>query len=316
MFLTDSTISFPGLGIHIDPPATLSLFGLEIRYYALIICLGMILAALYSLRRCKQFGLTSDNILDLLLVGIPSAVVGARLYYVVFEWETFFVNNEHWYDFLNIRQGGLAIYGGVIGAVLGVWILTRVSKKHRYIFRASADMAGLGLLIGQTVGRWGNFMNREAFGSYADNFLAMRLHQNYFPDKFSEEFALLQQKAVEGGYEGYIQVHPTFLYESLWNIAGFILLHFLSKKRKFDGQVFLYYLAWYGLGRVWIEGMRTDSLWWGSFRVSQVLAGITFLLAVALLLYILLVRKPDPQKMLVNRVAAEAAAEEETAEED
>ena len=294
MHLTTSPITFPGLGIEINPPEGFSLFGVEIKFYALIICFGLILAVVYCLRRCKAFGLTTDNILDVVIVGLPCAIVGARLYYVVFEWERFFVYNEHWYDFLNIRQGGLAIYGAVIGAVLGVWIFCMLSKKRRRIFLPATDMAGLGLLIGQSIGRWGNFMNREAHGGVTDSFLRMGL--------------------MEGGKQ--IYVHPTFLYESLWNAVGLLLLHFLSKKRKFDGQVFLYYLAWYGLGRVWIEGMRTDSLWWGPFRVSQVLAGATLLAAVLLLAYVLLIRKPDPSKMLVNRLAVEAAAEEAAAGEE
>lgn len=286
MRFSDSPITFPGLGLEIDPPDGFSLFGFEIKFYALIICFGLILAVIYSLRRCKQFGLSTDDILDVVIVGLPCSIVGARAYYVIFEWERFFVYNEHWYDFLNIRQGGLAIYGAVIGAVLGVGIFCWFSKKRRKKFIPACDIAGLGFLIGQAIGRWGNFINREAHGGETDSFLRMGI--------------------MEGGKE--IFVHPTFLYESLWNAVGFVILHFLSKRRKFDGQVFLYYLAWYGLGRVWIEGMRTDSLWWGPFRVSQVLAGVTFLLASGLLVYILLVKKPDPQKMLVNRIAAEEAA--------
>ena len=289
MFLTTSPITFPGLGIDINPADGFTLFGVEIKFYALVICLGLILAVVYCLRRCKEFGLSTDDILDVVIVGLPCAIVGARLYYVVFEWDRFFVHNEHWYDFLNIRQGGLAIYGGLIGAVLGVGIFFRLSKKRRGRFIPAIDMAGLGFLIGQSIGRWGNFFNREAHGGETESFLRMGL--------------------IEGGQQVY--VHPTFLYESVWNAIGFVLIHFLSKKRKFDGQVFLYYLAWYGLGRAWIEGMRTDSLWWGPFRVSQVLAIATFLIATGLLVYMLLIKKPDPAKMLVNRKAAEEAAAEE-----
>ena len=289
MFLTTSPITFPGLGIDINPADGFTLFGVEIKFYALVICLGLILAVVYCLRRCKEFGLSTDDILDVVIVGLPCAIVGARLYYVVFEWDRFFVHNEHWYDFLNIRQGGLAIYGGLIGAVLGVGIFCRLSKKRRGRFIPAVDMAGLGFLIGQSIGRWGNFFNREAHGGETESFLRMGL--------------------IEGGQQVY--VHPTFLYESVGNAIGFVLIHFLSKKRKFDGQVFLYYLAWYGLGRAWIEGMRTDSLWWGPFRVSQVLAIATFLIATGLLVYMLLVKKPDPAKMLVNRKAAEEAATEE-----
>jgi prolipoprotein diacylglyceryl transferase len=211
---------------------------------------------------------------------------------VLFEWDRFFGPGANWYDFMNIRKGGLAIYGGVIGAVLGIVIFCLSSKKRRKKLLPYFDISGLGLLIGQAIGRWGNFFNREAHGGPSSGLLRMGI--------------------IEDGTLMY--VHPTFLYESLWNLAGLILLHFLSKKRKFDGQVFLYYLAWYGLGRAWIEGMRTDSLWWGDFRVSQVLAAVSCLLAVGVLLYVLLIKRPDPANMLVNCVSAEADAPEEPKE--
>ncbi|MBP3412733.1 MAG: prolipoprotein diacylglyceryl transferase [Oscillospiraceae bacterium] len=303
----DTPISFPGLGIeNIDPPEGFYLFGsdFQVKFYGVIIALGLFLAVIYCMKRAKAFGLTADNIIDVALVGVPCAVIGARLYYVLLYGTPF----NQW---LNIRDGGLAIYGGVIGAVLGVGIFSLTSRQRRARFLPSADMAGIGLLIGQSIGRWGNFFNREAFGSYCDNFLAMRL-----PEKCIRGLADTPQihqmrlKAIEGGYEGFVQVHPTFLYESLWNAVGFILLHFLSKKRRFDGQVFLYYIAWYGLGRFFIEGLRTDSLMSGGFRTSQLVAIVSFLAAIAILLMVLLIKRPNPKNMLVNRITSTQETEE------
>lgn len=293
----ETSISFPGLGLEIDPPDGFYIPGtnFEIKFYGVIIAMGVLLAVLYCCRRAKHFGLTTDDILNDVLIGVPCAIVGARLYYVILYGTPF----NQW---LNIRDGGIAIYGGVIGAVLGVGIFSLTNKERRAKFLPNADIAGLGLLIGQALGRWGNFFNREAFGGYCDNFLAMRLPERYI-NGLAESPALdeLRQKAIEGGYEGFVQVHPTFLYESIWNFAGLILLHFLSKKRKFDGQLFLCYLAWYGLGRMFIEGLRTDSLMSGSLRFSQVLALVSCVVSVGLLVFILAVKRPDPQNMLVNR---------------
>ena len=297
MYSDTSPITFPGLGIEIDPSQGFTIPGtqFEIKWYGVIIALGVLLAVLYAMRRAKDFGLTGDDILNMLLVGLPCAIVGARLYYVIFEWDRFFGAGIPWYQFLNLREGGLAIYGGIIGASLALILYCGLSKKRRAQMLPSFDIIGLGLLIGQAIGRWGNFFNREAHGGVTNSFLRMGI--------------------IENGQ--LIYVHPTFLYESLWNLIGLVLIHFLSKKRKFDGQVFLYYIIWYGLGRAWIEGLRTDSLYWGPFRVSQVLAAVSCLLAVGVLLYVLLVKRPDPAKMLVNRVAASAEepAPEETSEE-
>ncbi len=296
MYSDTSPITFPGLGIEIDPSQGFSIPGtqFEIKWYGVIIAVGVLLAVLYAMRRAKDFGLTGDDILNMLLVGLPCAIVGARLYYVIFEWDRFFGAGIPWYQFLNLREGGLAIYGGIIGASLALILYCGLSKKRRAQMLPSFDIIGLGLLIGQAIGRWGNFFNREAHGGVTNSFLRMGI--------------------IENGQ--LIYVHPTFLYESLWNLIGLALIHFLSKKRKFDGQVFLYYIIWYGLGRAWIEGLRTDSLYWGPFRVSQILAAVSCLLAVGVLLYVLLVKRPDPAKMLVNRVAASAEepAPEETSE--
>lgn len=281
--LEDISISFPGLGIgEIDPPTGFYIPGteFEIKFYGLIIAIGMLLAVLYAVRRSKQFGMTSDDILNIVLVGLPCAILGARLYYVIFY-------GTPWSDFFKIRNGGLAIYGGVIGAVLGLSIYYLSSPKRRAKLLPSFDIAGLGLLIGQSVGRWGNFFNREAHGGVTDCFLRMGLLEN----------------------GKWVYYHPTFLYESVWNAVGLLLLHFLSKKRRFDGEVFLMYLAWYGLGRAVIEGLRTDSLYWGPFRVSQVLAVLTCIVSVGLIVLVRLRKHPDGSQMLVNRSAPQEPAD-------
>ena len=269
-----SLITFPSLGIAVDPPRTIELGPLTVHYYGLIIGIGMMLAVWYCCRRSKEFGLTEDNVLDGLIYVLPVAIICARAYYCVFAWHEF---KDDPISVLYIWNGGIAIYGGVIGAVLGMAVLSRWKKLK---LTAMLDLILIGFLIGQSIGRWGNFFNREAFGAETDTFLRMGLLNaatgvTYF-------------------------VHPTVLYESVWNAVGFVILHFLSKKRTFDGQVALGYAAWYGLGRSMIEGLRADSLYWGPFRVSQMLALISFVVAGSVLLW--QSRKPhDPKKMFVNR---------------
>ena len=218
---------------------------------------------------------------------------------------------------LYIWEGGLAIYGGVIGAAIGIVVLCLIKKIR---MGAVFDITALGFMIGQSVGRWGNFFNREAFGSYCNNIFAMRIEKYHLsiPDKitpqFQEKWDMLTSQATAGGYEGFIQVHPTFLYESLWNIVGFVALHFLSKKRKYDGQIALAYVAWYGLGRTFIEGYRMDSLYLGNFRVSQLLAAATCFIAVAILVWQAF-RYHDPKKLYAN-VAAEEVEKEAALKEE
>ena len=286
--LSYTLISFPGLGLELDPPSTIQLGPLTIHFYGLIIAVGMLLAVLYASKRSKEFGLKEDDLIDGVLWVTPFAITCARLYYCIFEWDQYASNPI---SILYIWNGGLAIYGGVLGAVIGLSVFCKVRKIKA---TAMMDVVSLGLLIGQMVGRWGNFMNREAFGAPTDSFLRMGLYNT-----------------ATGAVEYY---HPTFLYESLWNFVGFLLLHFLSKKRKYDGQVALGYVAWYGLGRAFIEGLRMDSLYWGPFRVSQVLAGISCVAAVAVLLWQGF-RPHDPAKMLVNQ-AKEAKSEEAPKTED
>ena len=281
MYFDAGSISFPGLGIDgVNPPRTLpfSIFGKEIYLYGLIIAIGFLLAILYVRRRVKDFGMSFDLLTDAILMGVPIAICCARLYYVAFRWEYY---RDDPISALYIWQGGLAIYGGVIGALLALLLFSKLKKQK---ITPYLDITSLGLLIGQIIGRWGNFFNREAYGA--------EIFNNFFLRMGIEE--------ADGAVRYW---HPTFLYESVWNLIGFVLLHFLSKKRKYDGQTFLQYLAWYGLGRVWIEGLRTDSLYIGStgIRVSQLLAGISFVAAVGVMLYIRLYKKPDGSGMLVNR---------------
>ena len=286
------TISFPGLGLSFNPSrVAFSIGSKPIYWYGIIIAAGFLLAVYYAMRRADQFGLTQDNIIDMLICAVPLAIVGARAYYCLFSWNLY---KDDPIRVLYIWEGGLAIYGGVIGAVIGLFLYTKMKKVKT---SALLDIGGLGLLIGQAIGRWGNFMNREAFGAQTDSFLRMGLTD------------------ASGAT---IYVHPTFLYESVWNAIGLLILHFYSKRRKFDGQIFLMYLGWYGLGRMFIEGLRTDSLYVGAsnLRVSQLLAGICFLAVVIFLVYDKIFREHDPRDLYVNQVAQRKAAEAAAAAED
>lgn len=270
-------------GIEMNPPRTLEIFGLSIHFYGLIIACGLMLAVWYGCKRCNQFGFSVDDLTDGVLCIVPFAILCARLYYCIFDWDSY--KNDP-ISILYIRNGGLAIYGGVIGAAIGVIIF---SKVKRIKIGAVLDIVALGFLIGQAIGRWGNFFNREAFGAATDSFMKMGLF-----NRFTQS------------WEYY---HPTFLYESLWNAAGFVLLHFLSKKRQYDGQIALGYAAWYGLGRTFIEGLRVDSLYWGDFRVSQMLAAVSCFAAVAVLMYMAF-QKHDPARLQVRLTAARQAEAE------
>ncbi len=273
-----TTISFPGLGLELNPPRILELGPLTIHFYGLIIATGLILAAMYGMKRSKQFGLNEDQILDGVLWVTPFAILCARAYYCAFSWPMYADNPI---SVLYIWEGGLAIYGGVLGAIVGVLVYCKCKKIS---VGAVLDVVALGFLIGQAMGRWGNFFNREAFGAETDCFLRMGLFNT--------------------ATQAFEYHHPTFLYESLWNLAGFIMLHFASKHRRYDGQIALGYVAWYGLGRAWIEGLRTDSLYIGStgIRVSQLLAAASCAVAVIILVYFAM-KRPSKDKLFVNRVA-------------
>jgi phosphatidylglycerol:prolipoprotein diacylglycerol transferase len=270
-------LSFPGLGIGeftVDSEA-FSIFGAPIAWYALIICFGMIFAVAYVMYRAKQIGIDSEQIIDFALFVIPIGVLGARLYYVFMELDSF----DTVWDALNIRNGGLAIYGGIIAGAITVFC---VCKYKKIDFLAFADCVVPGLIMAQAIGRWGNFMNGEAFGSITDSFLRMGI-LNYN--------SMYTFNTTEMVY-----VHPTFLYESLWNIVGFVAINFFYKHKKYDGQIFLMIFGWYGLGRMWIEGLRTDSLYlFGtSIRVSQALAALIFITCATLLIYLALKKYNRP----------------------
>lgn len=279
--LPNAAISFPMLGDwSINPGTSFSLFGLTIHWYGVVIALGFLLAVIYACRRAPHLGLTSDEVIDVLLLAVPLGIVGARLYFCLTYQNADGVNPylQNPISMLYIWKGGLAIYGGVIGAVLGLYIVCRYKRLST---GAMLDTTCFGLLIGQCVGRWGNFFNREAFGwsEHVDRiFCRMGL-------------------TVPG--QEIIYVHPTFLYESLWNLLGFLLLHLWSKKHRriFDGQHFCLYLAWYGLGRFFIESLRTDSLTIGPFRISQLLAAGTCVGALVFMAVFTTRRKSHPKPL-------------------
>ena len=279
-----TNISFPSLGIDIHPVREFSLGPLSIHMYGLVIVFGLVLAVIYCMRRADQFGLTEDHILDGVLWVTPFAFLCARAYYCAFRWDLYAANPI---SVFYIWQGGIAIYGGVLGAVVGMLVFCKIKKIS---LGATLDLVLMGFLIGQAIGRWGNFFNREAFGAETDAWLRMGL---YSPLTGSITYH-----------------HPTFLYESLWNALGFVVLHFLSKKRTFDGQIALGYALWYGLGRTFIEGLRTDSLYipGTALRVSQVLAAVSCITAAAVLAYFVI--KPPKKTMFVHRVAEETETNE------
>ena len=281
-------ISFPALDWVLDPGRSFQLGKFSIHIYGILIAVGLMLAVIYAWRRCKQFGINENDLTDGVLWIVPVAIICARLYYCIFKWDDYKADPI---SILYIWKGGLAIYGGVIGAALCVALHCKIKKIK---LPALLDLVALGFLIGQSIGRWGNFFNREAFGSVTDSFLRM---------------GLFNTKTQAWEYH-----HPTFLYESVWNLVGFVMLHFLSKKRKYDGQIALGYVAWYGLGRALIEGLRTDSLYWGVFRVSQLLAAVSCFAAVVVLM-IMMFRQHKPQDLFVNQIAARKAEEEAKAEE-
>lgn len=249
----ENMVGFEGVGISpfLMDRIAFSIGSFDIYWYALIITVGLILAVLFCMWQAKKFDLTVDNILDVLLFGLPVGVICARAYYVIFQWDQY----ESFAEMVNIRDGGLAIYGGVIGAFVTGYIYCRIKKVN---LLAMFDIASLGFLIGQSIGRWGNFVNGEAYGEVTDLPWGMTIN-------------------------GYGPYHPTFLYESLWNVVGFVLLFIFAKKwMKHHGEVFFLYFAWYGLGRFFIEGLRTDSLYLGPVRISQILAAVFCLAGVAL----------------------------------
>lgn len=273
-------IRFPHLGIEIARLGkSFSIAGFSIAYYGVIIALGMIVGFFLASWQAKRTGQNPELYLDLAVCDIIFAVIGARIYYVVFSWDYY---AEHPSEILNIRGGGLAIYGGVIAGILATFVFARIRKQS---FRLLLDTACVGLLAGQIIGRWGNFMNREAFGGYTDNLFAMQIPTKDVAGIYLKH-DLMSHAVTVGGVE-YIQVHPTFLYESLWNLMVLLIILLYTKHKKYNGQLCLMYLAGYGLGRTWIEGLRTDQLklFHTNIAVSQLLSAILVVLSVAALVW-------------------------------
>lgn len=267
-------ISFPHLGITLmNLPNGFTVFGFEIKFYGMIIAAAFVIAYLMADRMAKKTGQNREVYLDFAMVLIVVSIIGARAYYVLFEWDYYKANPL---QIFNIRGGGLAIYGGVIAGMLTTCFF---AKKQNYSVGLLMDTACIGLVVGQAIGRWGNFFNREAFGSYTDGLLAMRIPWNTAVAHMSEASAA---KLLSHVSDSMIQVHPTFLYESLWNVALFLVLWNYTPHKKFDGEVMCLYLLGYGLGRIWIEGLRTDQLllWNTGIPVSQMIAGIMVVAAV------------------------------------
>ena len=249
----DYNINFPNLHIYLENVGKSIMIGdFAIAYYGIVIACGMIGGVLIAATIAKRSGQNPDDYYDMALYAIIFAVLGARMYFVIFNWDYY---AQDFTRILNIREGGLGIYGGIIAAIITVYILTRRKKID---FGLVADTAAPALIFGQCLGRWGNFFNREAFGGYTDNLFAMQLPVSAV--RRNEITAELWEHAVELEGITYIQVHPTFLYESLWNLALLISLLIYWKHRKFNGEVFLLYLLGYGVGRFWIESLRTDQL--------------------------------------------------------
>lgn len=284
---TEVQIAFPGIGIE---PFTVNkvafeLFGVEVRWYGIIIVLGMIFAFAYAMYRSPQEGFTRDEVMDMGLFLVIFGVIGARLYYVIMKWDTFVIPGRSLWQNLkaivNIRSGGLAIYGGVIAGAATIVVYSVIKKKR---WQSALDMVAPGVMIAQAMGRWGNFFNGEAYGG-----VVSETHPLYFM-----RMGLYPNNVTPGAMA---YVHPTFLYESLWNILGFVLIHFLVyRHKKFHGQVAMSYLAWYGFGRMWIEGLRTDSLYVGNIRISQLVAGLCFVAFTAWIVVMLIQTKKRQQQ--------------------
>ena len=272
-------IDFPHIGIHLKSVGDhITIFGFDIAYYGIVIGIGILAGIFIAAMEAKRTGQNPEDYYDLAIYAVIFSIIGARIYYVIFSWDMY---KRDILSIFNIRQGGLAIYGGVIAAVITVTVFARRRNLSAPLLM---DTAGLGLVAGQMIGRWGNFFNREAFGEYTDWLLAMRLPVDAV--RGSDITDLMRKHMETVGDVSFIQVHPTFLYESLWCLLILILLLIYRKHKQFDGEIFLLYLAGYGFGRFWIERLRTDQLLLpNGFPVSQLLAGILVVGSVLFLLY-------------------------------
>lgn len=275
----DMSIRFPHLGIYLpNIGKTISVFGVDIAYYGITIAIAMIVGISIALHEAKRTGQNQDTYLDLLMLTMLTSVLGARIYYVIFSWDNY---KDNLSEILNIRNGGLAIYGGIIAGVITVFIYSKITKMK---FLQIADTVCMGLAAGQIIGRWGNFFNREAFGEYTNNLLAMQLPVSAVR-KNEITSAMWNHVVTIGGVE-YIQVHPTFLYEGLWNFMVLLFLFWFRKRKKFEGELFFCYLAGYGVGRFWIESLRTDQLLLPGIHVpvSQMLSAVLVIVSLSVII--------------------------------
>ena len=317
-----NTVSFPGLGLEfaLDRVAfTIPVLDRPVYWYGVIITGGLILAVYLCSRWGRRFGISEDNIIDMMLFAVPAALVAIRVYYVVFNLDMYRRGDGSldWGRIVNYGDGGLAIYGAIISSAIVLLIFCR---KKKLSFLAYADLGVHGLFIGQLIGRWGNFMNVEAYGSatalpwrMCGPSIAAEMLQNGYVD----------QAGYEAILSGALGVHPTFFYESAWNLVGLIVVYWMGKRRRFDGECFLFYFFWYGLGRAWIEGLRTDSLYlfgWELFgvpiRVSQLLAAVTCVLAGGTLAWALWKYRGGKKELFVERRATQAAQDAGSGEEE
>ncbi len=280
--LQEKSIVFPNLDITLyDVGDHVDIFGFPVMYYGIIIAVGMLLAGFVILREGRRVGFSEDDLLDVLLWGIVCGIIGARVYYVVFAWDRY---SDNLFSIFNIREGGLAIYGGMIGCLLAVIV---VAARRKLEFFALADCIILGVPIGQAFGRWGNFFNREAFGGYTNGLLAMRLPVSAVRQDDAVTSEMMDHLITENGIR-WIQVHPTFLYESMWSCVVFLILYFIiRRKKKWDGEVFFWYLLLYGSGRFLIEALRTDQLLlpYLGLPVSQCLSALLVTVSIAIIVY-------------------------------
>lgn len=308
MVLSDLSISFPNLGIDIyDLPKTFSVFGFEIAFYGLIIGLGILAGMAIGFREAKITGQNVDDYVDLALFGVIFAIIGARLYYVIFEWDSY---KDNLLEIFNLRQGGLAIYGGIIAAIITCYTVARVKKLS---FLQMADTGCLGVVLGQIIGRWGNFFNREAYGGNTDGLFAMKIN---LEDSTINGVPVQEGINIfEEGGTHFIQVQPTFLYESFCNLCLLGLIMLFRKKKKYHGEVFLWYMCGYGAIRAVIEGFRTDQLQIGDtgIAVSQVLGAVIAVVTGAIIVY-MRIKKKDAPSIWKNQ-PVEATDNEESVEE-
>lgn len=295
-----NTIIFPGIGLTLDNvPEFINLGFINISLYGLIIGTAMIVAFLWCYSECRYYNVDRDHFIDLTIITIVSGIIGARLYYVIFSFDYY---KENPLSILKVWEGGLGIYGGILLGMLAVIICCKIFKLDFWLV---ADIVSLGVILGQIAGRWGNFFNREAFGDYTDGFSAMMIplsrvrSSNFITDNMMSHLTY-----VNG--EAFVSVHPTYLYESLWNLCVLLFLVLFRKYKKFDGQIFLLYIGLYGLGRFFIESLRTDQLQIGStgIAISQVVAIIMIIVSIVLNIVFIVKKKPATPRIKPEKAVA------------